>query len=142
MELVSRVGYSSLPLEIRESITQYLDIKSLVALGECDPQILNRMSIFMNQLARTSFKKTFSREYPRQCAAARTVEVDLVARSPPFLCQTDYESVFKYNQDAINNLLDLVSSMCSVNLFLKGELHLQLALFVINCYPPYRRPQG
>ena len=44
MELMSRVGYSSLPLEIRESISQYLDIKSLVALGECDPQILNRIN--------------------------------------------------------------------------------------------------
>ena len=68
--------------------------------------------------------------------------MDLVARPPPFLCQTDYESVFKYNQDAINNLLDLVSSMCSANPFLKGELHLQLALFVVNCYQRYRKPQG
>ena len=32
--------------------------------------------------------------------------------------------------------------MCVANPFLKGELHLQLALFIINCYPPYWRPQG
>ena len=89
MEWMPRVGYSSLPLEIRESISQYLDIKSLLALGDCDPQILNRTSIFTNQLTRTTLKKTFNKEYPKQCAAATTVTVDFVARPPPFLCQTD-----------------------------------------------------
>ena len=134
MEWMPRVGYSSLPLEIRESISQYLDIKSLLALGDCDPQILNRTSIFTNQLTCTSLKKTFNREYPKQCTAATTVTVDWVARPPPFLCQTDYESAFKHNQDVINNLLELISSMCVSNPFLKGELHLHTSL--ITSYVP------
>ena len=105
MEWMPRVGYSNLPLETRETISQYLDIKSLLALGDCDPQILKRTCIFTNQLTRTTLKKTFNREYPKQCTAATTVTVDWVARPPPFLCQTDYESAFKHNKDVINNLL-------------------------------------
>ena len=39
MEPVPGANYSCLPLEIRETITQYLDIDSLIALGENDPQL-------------------------------------------------------------------------------------------------------
>ena len=72
MEWMPRVGYSSLPLEIRETISQHLDIKSLLALGGCDPQILKRTCIFTNQLSRTTLKKTFNREYPRHCTTTTT----------------------------------------------------------------------
>ena len=141
MEWMPRAGYSSLPLEIRETISQYLDIKSLLALGGCDPQILKRTCIFTNQLSRTTLKKTFNREYPKQCTAATTVTVDWVANPPPFLCQTDYESALRHNQEVIKSLLELISSMCAVKPFLKGELYSQLALFIINCYPPYKKPR-
>ena len=145
MEWMPRAGYSSLPLEIRETISQYLDIKSLLALGGCDPQILKRTCIFTNQLSRTTLKKTFNREYPKQCTTATTVTVDWVANPPPFPCQTDYESALRHNQEVIKSLLKLINSMCAVMCtvkpFLKGELYSQLALFIINCYPPYKKPR-
>ena len=140
-----KAEYSSLPLEIRETISQYLDTKSLLALGGCDPQILKRTCIFTNQLSHTTFKKTFNREYPKQCTTATTVTVDWVANPPPFLYQTDYESALRHNQEVIKSLLELISSMCAVmrtvKPFLKGELYSQLALFIINCYPPYKKPR-
>ena len=53
-----KIEYSGLPLEIRETISQYLDIKSLIALGAYDPDILKRT--FTNRLSRTTFKKNTS----------------------------------------------------------------------------------
>ena len=143
MAWMPKTEYSGLPLEIRETISQYLDIKSLIALGDCDPEILRRT--FTNRLSRTTFKKTFLSELSEQCTSTTTPIVTWVANPPPFPCQTVYESVRRHNQEVIKSLLELIDSihaaMYTENPFLKRELYTQLVLFIINCHPPHEDPQ-
>ena len=144
MEPVPGANYSCLPLEIRETITQYLDIESLIALGENDPQLFYKPQIFTNRLKYTILKKTFSRDEPRLCAASKYVTMDFMtgAGPGPYLSKTEYEAIFEYNRNIITKLLDLVSAMCSANPLLRGDLHLQLAMFVMHSFPPYTKPLG
>ena len=83
MEPVPGTDYSCLPLETKEAITQYLDIESLIALGENDPQLFYKPYIFTDRLRRTSLKKTFSRDEPRQCVASEYVTMDFVTGAGP-----------------------------------------------------------
>merc|ERR1712177_11805 len=58
-----KAEYTDLPLELRETLSQYLDIKTLIALGACDPYILKRT--FTKHLLQTTFKKTHLSETTR-----------------------------------------------------------------------------
>ena len=143
MAWMPKTEYSGLPLEIRETISQYLDIKSLIALGDCDPEILRRT--FTNRLSHTTFKKTLLSELSEQCTSTTTLIVTWVTNPPPFPSQTVYESARKHNQEVIKGLLELIDSihaaMYTENPFLKRELYTQLVLFIINCHPPHEDPQ-
>ena len=119
-----KIEYSELPLEIRETISQYLDIKSLIALGAYDPDILKRT--FTNRLSRTTFKKTHLSELSELCTSTTSPIVTWVSDTPPFPTQTIYESANKYNQEVIGGLLELINSIHAAiyteNPFLKKDL--------------------
>ena len=138
------IEYSELPLEIRETISQYLDIKSLIALGAYDPNILKRS--FTNRLSRTTFKKTHLSEPSELCTSTTSPIVTWISDAPPFPTQTSYESANKHNQEVIGNLLELINSIHAAiyteDPFLKKNLYTQLVQFIIDCHPPYESPHG
>ena len=138
-----KIEYSGLPLEIRETISQYLDIKSLIALGDYDPEILKRT--FTNRLSRTTFKKTHLSELSELCTSTTSPIVTWVSDTPPFPTQTVYESACEYNQEVIGGFLELIDSIHAVmyteNPFLKKDLYTKLVQFIIDCHPPHEDPQ-
>ena len=139
-----KIEYSELPLEIRETISQYLDIKSLIALGAYDPNILKRT--FTNRLPRTTFKKTHLSEPSELCPSTTSPIVTWISDTPPFPTQTTYESAYKHNQEVIGDLLELINSIHAASYtkdpFLKKNLYTQLVQFIIDCHPPYESPHG
>ena len=138
-----KTEYSGLPLEIRETISQYLDIKSLIALGDCDPEILKRT--FTNRLSRTTLKKTLLSELSELCTPTTTPIVTWGSNPPPFPTQTVYESAREHNQEVIGGFLELIDSIHAVmyteNPFLKKDLYTKLIQFIIDCHPPHEDPQ-
>merc|ERR1712215_633717 len=85
MTLQPKAEYMDLPLELRETISQYLDIRTLIALGACDPYILKRT--FTNRLLHTTFKKTHLSETTELCTFITSPIVTWASDTPPFPLQ-------------------------------------------------------
>ena len=144
MTLQPKAEYIDLPLELRETISQYLDIKTLIALGACDPYILKRT--FTNRLLHTTFKKTHLSETTELCTFTTSPIVTWTSDTPPFPTQTKYDSAHKYNQEVIRDLLELINNIHVANYtqepFLRKDILAQLIQFIIERHPPYESPHG
>ena len=139
-----KAEYTDLPLELRETLSQYLDIKTLIALGACDPYILKRT--FTKHLLQTTFKKTHLSETTELCTFVASPIVTWTTDTPPFPTQIKYNSAYKYNQEVIGDLLELIDNIHAANYtqepFLRKNNLAQLTQFIIEHHPPYESPYG
>ena len=144
MTLQPKAEYIDLPLELRETISQYLDIRTLIALGACDPYILR--GTFTKRLLHTTFKKTHLSETTELCTFITSPTVTWTPDTPPFPTQTKYNSAYNYNQEVIGDLLELINNIHVANYtqepFLRKNILAQLIQFIIERHPPYESPHG